>query len=136
MPKPSWDEVWMELALKMSERSNDPRLKVGAVIVTQDNESVLSFGYNGDHKGGDNVPDSLEPGKSGFIHAEVNATTKLNYLDPRSKKIYLTHSPCVVCSRVLVNANIQEVIYKKEYRITTGLDILRSCDILVRQMED
>lgn len=135
MKKPAWDDIWMGLAQVIAQRSNDPRLKVGAVIVSQNNESVLSFGYNGDEKGGDNKPDSLEPGKTGFIHAEVNAIAKLNYLDPRPKKIYLTHSPCAVCSRVLVNAGIEEVIYKEEYRITTGLDILRKRGIVVRQIE-
>ena len=88
------------------------------------------FGYNGDERGGANKPDSLEIGKSNFIHAEVNAVTKMNYSDPRSRKIYLTHSPCIVCAKLMVNAKISKVIYSNEYRDTKGLDILRSHGIV------
>src|SRR5690349_21236671 len=133
--KLAWDNIWMELAQNIASRSNDPRLKVGCVIVTSDNESVLSIGYNGDEKGGKNAPDSLEPGKSNFIHAEVNAICKLNYTDPRERKLYLTHSPCPVCCKLIVNANIKEVVWCEEYRDQTGLDILRRSGIIVRRCE-
>lgn len=86
--------------------------------------------------GGTNKPDSLEPGKSGFIHAEINALIKLNYSDHRKRKIYLTDSPCIVCSRAIVNANIDEVIYDREYRDTTGLNILKNAGIKVRRYEE
>lgn len=132
--KPAWDKIWMELAKTIAQRSNDPKFKVGAVVVTQDNESVLSIGYNGDEKGGGNVRDSMETGGSGFIHAEINAVTKMNYVDPRPRKIYLTHSPCLVCARSLINAGITEVVYGEEYKSDTrGLDILRKRGILVRR---
>ena len=65
MSRPKWDEIWMGLTLHIAQRSRDPRLKVGSVIVTDDNTTVLAIGYNGDQQGGDNKPDSLEPGKSG-----------------------------------------------------------------------
>lgn len=133
--KLSWDQIWMELAHNISSRSNDPRMKVGTVIVTSDNESVLSIGYNGDEKGGKNQPDSNEPGKTNFIHAEVNAIAKMNYSDPRSRKLYLTHCPCVICSRLIVNAKINEVIWCEEYRDKSGLDILRDRGIVVRQCD-
>jgi len=134
--KITWNEIWMNLAKNIATRSSDPRLKVGAVIVTSDNESVLSLGYNGDEKGGTNKPDSNEPGKSGFIHAEVNAICKMNYTDPKPRKIYLTDSPCAVCARLIVNANIEKVIYHNEYRDRTGLDILRDRGIMVERMLD
>lgn len=130
----SWDEIWGNLAENISLKSKDPRLKVGAIIVSQDNESVLAIGYNGDEKGGSNEPDSLEPGESGFIHAEANALTKLNYLDTRDKKIYLTHSPCPVCARMIVNAGIKEVVYNRKYRKSKGLDILKARGIEVREL--
>lgn len=134
MRKPKWDEIWANLAHIISQRSSDPRLKVGAVIVSQDNETVLALGYNGDEKGGENQPDSLEPGKSGFIHAEINALVKLNYLDPRDKKIYLTHSPCPVCARAIVNAGIKKVFYAKNYRESKGIEILEDRGIEVKQI--
>ena len=132
--KPTWDEIWMDLAQVIAKRSNDPKFKVGAVVVTQDNESVLSIGYNGDEKGGTNTRDSMDTGGSGFIHAEVNAVTKMNYVDPRPRKIYLTHSPCLVCARLLINAGITEVVFREEYKSDTrGLDTLSNHGILVRQ---
>lgn len=132
--KPSWDSIWMALAKQVSSRSNDPKFKVGAVVVTCDNESVLSLGYNGDEKGGSNSRDSLDHGKSGFIHAEVNAVAKMNYADPRNRKIYLTHSPCLVCSRLIVNSGISEVIYDNEYSADTkGLELLRQRGVAVRK---
>lgn len=63
--RPSWDEAWSSFALTISKRSIDPRFKVGAVIVTEDDTQVLSVGYNGDQAGGSNEVESLEPGQSG-----------------------------------------------------------------------
>jgi dCMP deaminase len=125
----------MGLTFQISERSRDPRLKVGTVVVTEDNTTVLAIGYNGDQQGGTNQPDSLEPGKSGFIHAEANALIKMNFGDPRNKKMYLTHSPCPVCARMIVNAGIKKVIYCEEYRDEKGLEILKSSGIDVEKCE-
>lgn len=126
----------MELAVNISERSIDPKHKVGAVIVTADNESVLAIGYNGDEKGGKNKRDSLESGKSGLIHAEANAMIKMNYTDPREKKIYLTLTPCTVCARMIVNSRIQKVIYLKEYQADKqGIEILENSGIEVEKYE-
>jgi dCMP deaminase len=136
MSRPKWDEIWMSLALHIAERSPDRRLKVGSVIVTEDNSCVLSLGYNGDEQGGNHIPDSLEPGKSGFIHAEANALIKMNYADHRQKKIYLTHSPCLVCARMIINAGIKKVIYCEEYRDTKGIDLLRKADITIYQFDN
>ena len=133
--KPDWDSIWINLTQNVSLRSNDPRLKVGAVIVTEDNTSVLAIGYNGDEHGGNNKPDSLEPGKSGFIHAEANALLKANYADPRSKKMYLTHSPCVVCARMIINGGIKKVVYADDYRDASGLNILRNSGVNVVKLE-
>ena len=68
--RPSWNEIWKRFAIDIAKRSPDPKFQVGAVIVSDDNTQVLALGYNGDHKGGPNCRDSLETGKSGFIHAE------------------------------------------------------------------
>lgn len=136
MARPSWDEIWMSLAIHIAERSRDPRLKVGSVIVTDDNTTVLAIGYNGDEQGGTNKPDSLEPGKSGFIHAEANALIKMNFSEHRAKKIYLTHSPCPVCARMIVNAKIEQVYYCESYRDTAGINILVNSGIYVKKIEN
>jgi dCMP deaminase len=125
----------MGLTIHIADRSRDPRLKVGSVIVTEDNTTVLAIGYNGDEQGGNNKPDSLEPGKSGFIHAEANALIKMNFGDHRNKKMYLTHSPCPVCARMIVNAGIKKVIYCDQYRDSKGVDILKNSGVDVERYE-
>ena len=133
MSRPSWDEVWGSFATTISKRSIDPRFKVGAVIVTEDNTQVLSVGYNGDQAGGSNEVESLEPGQSGCIHAEINALIKLDYNNPKKKKMYVTMSPCKMCAKATINAGISEVIYLEQYRDTSGIQLLSSVGITVRQ---
>lgn len=129
----SWDSVWCDFAESIAERSCDPKFKVGAVIVTDDNTQVLSVGYNGDHKGGSNARDSLDHGKSGFIHAEVNALIKMDFNNPKRKVMYLTHSPCTVCAKCIINANIDEVVYLNLYeKDTRGVSLLKGSGINVR----
>ena len=130
--RPSWDLIWMRVAKLIAERSIDPRHKVGAVIVSADNTQVLSVGYNGDHAGGPNSVESLEPGQSGCIHAEINALIKLDYNNPKKKKMYLTLSPCQMCAKAIVNAGVDEVIYQEEYRDTTGIEILKNSGVVTR----
>jgi dCMP deaminase len=130
--RPSWDNIWMNFAHSISQRSPDAKHKVGAVIVTEDNTQVLSVGYNGDQKGGKNCRDSLETGKSGFIHAEINALIKCDYNHHKKKKMYLTLSPCDICAKAIINAGISEVIYDHVYEQSDGLSILKSHNINVR----
>jgi len=136
MNRPTWHQTWMTIAKSIAERSYDPRLKVGAIIVSDDNTRLLALGYNGNYRGGPNEPDSTNPGQSGFIHAEVNALVKCDYNFNRKKIMYLTHSPCQQCSKLIVNAGITEVVYDIEYRDTSGLSILRTCGIVVNRFSD
>jgi dCMP deaminase len=125
MNRLSWDQVWSSFAQTISQRSTDTKIKVGCVIVPFDNTGVLSLGYNGDHKGGSNERESNDTGFSGFIHAEINALIKMDFNNPKDKKMYLTHSPCKMCAKAIINANIKEVNYIDEYKSdTTGIDLL------------
>ena len=112
--RPSWDFVWMETAKVLSTRSVDPRYKVGAIIVSMDNTQVLSIGYNGDYKSGPNEVESTDPGMSGFLHAEVNCLIKCDFNHHKSKKMYVTLSPCKMCAKAIINGGIEEVIYEEE----------------------
>lgn len=131
--RPSWDETWMQMARTVSQRSYDPRLRVGAVIVAADNTTLLSLGYNGNYRQGPNVPDSMIPGGSGFIHAELNALLKLDFHSHHRKIMYVTHSPCVACAKCTVNAGISEVVYESEYRDAAGVALLRDAGVQVRR---
>ncbi len=132
MVRPSWDLIWMDFAGSISKRSYDPRFQVGAVVVTEDNSQVLAVGYNGNYAGGPNEVESEVPGESGMLHAEINALLKMDYNNPKKKKLYLTLSPCRMCAKAIVNAGIDEVVYKEAYRDLSGVKILKECGIKVR----
>ena len=129
--RPTWNKVWMDFAKIISERSYDPRYKVGAIVVTGDNTQVLAVGYNGNYSGGPNEVESDSPGESGMLHAEINALLKLDYNNPKKKTMYVTLSPCRMCAKAIVNSGIDEVIYNEEYRDTSGLEILSSGGVSV-----
>jgi len=129
--RPTWDQIWMDFAYSISSRSVDPRHKVGAVVVTDDNTQVLAVGYNGNYTGGPNEVESLDPGESGMIHAEFNALLKTDYNNPKKKIMYVTLSPCRMCAKAIVNAGISAVIYEEEYRDTSSLEILKDAGIEV-----
>ncbi len=129
--RPTWAETWMDVARTMAKRSVDPRLQVGAIIVSDDNTRMLSCGYNGNYKGGPHVHESTEPGKSGFIHAEINALVKCDFNFQKRKHMYVTHSPCRDCSKLIINADIVKVVYGVPYRDPSGLDLLRTVGIEV-----
>ena len=129
--RPEWDKIWTDFARLISTRSTDPTFQVGCCIVTQDNTQVLAIGYNGDHKGGPNKRESMEPGHSGFIHAEINALIKMDYNNPKKKTIYLTLSPCKSCCKAIINGGIDRVVYTTEYRETSGIDLLQKAGIEV-----
>lgn len=132
--RPSWDVVWSQVIDVIAQRSADPGFKVAAIVVTSDNTQLLSLGYNGDHAGGTNARDSNEPGESGFIHAEVNALIKLDYNNPKKKIMYVSLSPCKMCAKAIINAGISEVVYKEKYRDESGIRLLLSAGIKVRQI--
>ena len=131
MIRPSWDQIWIDVARSISERSYDPRFQVGSVVVTEDNCQVLAVGYNGNYAGGPNEAESEIPGESGMLHAEINALLKMDYNNPKKKKLYLTLSPCRMCAKAIVNAGISEVIYAEAYRDLSGVKILQSSGIKV-----
>ncbi len=132
----TWPETWMSVARTISDRSYDPRLKVGAIIVSDDNTQVLSIGYNGNYKGGPHEHESTEPGKSGFIHAEVNALVKCDFNFPKKKHMYVTHMPCKDCAKLIINAEICRVVWETPYRITDGVELLASVGIEVFSFHD
>ena len=136
MDRPSWPETWMSIAYEISKRSYDNQLQVGAIIVSEDNTRMLSVGYNGNYRGGPHQRESEEPGLGGFLHAEENALVKCDYNFSKKKYMYVTHSPCRRCSKLIVNAGISRVVYDNDYRDTSGIEILKSVGIDVFSMRD
>ena len=129
--RPTWNQIWMDFSYSIARRSVDPRHQVGAVVVTDDNTQVLAVGYNGNYMGGPNKVESLSPGESGMIHAEINALLKMDYNNPKRKIMYVTLSPCRMCAKAIVNSGISTVVYSEEYRDVTSLEILKDAGVEV-----
>ena len=131
----SWPETWMSIANTISNRSYDPGLKVGAIIVSDDNSQMLSIGYNGNYKGGPHFRESSDPGKSGFIHAEVNMIAKFREYDPENYIVLLTLSPCKMCTKILVNSGFKYIFWVEDYREQSHLHIFDECGIKYGNLE-
>lgn len=123
-----WKKFYLNQAREYAkEWSKSPRLQVCAIVVAHDYSKPLSIGLNGWEDGGTNTPDSDEPGKDGALHAEINCFLKLDAKPNIPAKMFLTHNPCRVCARAIVNVGcISEVYYGEEYRDTSGIEILRA----------
>jgi dCMP deaminase len=68
-----------------------------------------------------------------MIHAEINALLKCDYNNPQTKIMYVTLSPCRMCAKAIINGGIKEVVYNEAYRDTSGLELLQSAGVKVRQ---
>jgi dCMP deaminase len=120
------------MAHELSQRSTCRRLQVGCVITSTDFRKVLSVGYNGNASGLANDCDSDEVGNCGCLHAEENAV--INCDSPRSaeKIVFVTHLPCVMCTKRLINlGNVRTVYFAKEYRDRRAIEIFNSAAITV-----
>ena len=121
--RPPLFEVYMRMAEELSLRSTCRRLQVGTVITDPTLENVVAIGYNGNVRGFPNACDSTEPGACGCIHSEMNALVKAPG-HMRDKVAFVTASPCVMCAKLMVQANISHVFYREAYRKRDGLDVL------------
>ena len=135
-------DTFVNILQQISQLSTSSRLKVGAIAVHRKFQKIASFGYNGSYPGAPINPEtgteeeSLEPGLSGFIHAEVNMVAKFRENDPENYIILLTHSPCSVCTKVLVNAGFKYIYWVNEYRETEHLQILDNYGIMQGNIKD
>jgi dCMP deaminase len=118
------DTVFINIAKETSTLSHCVRSKVGAVLVRDGN--IISFGYNGTPSGMDNHCEENGITLNHVIHAEVNAVLKAaktgNSVD--GSTLYLTLSPCLDCSKVILQSGIKRVVYLTKYRNSEGIDFL------------
>lgn len=121
-------EVYMRMAEDLAKRSTCTRLQVGTVVTDALLENVLGIGYNGNAKGLPNRCDSMVPGQCGCIHSEVNALIKAPG-SVRDKVVFVTNSPCVMCSKLIINSGVTHLFYRSAYRDPTGLEILEEAGI-------
>src|SRR5256885_14299353 len=116
--------VYMRRAEELAKRSPCARLQVGTVITTPDLTQVLGIGYNGNARGLPNRCDSTTSGACGCLHSEQNALIKAGAQLP-GKVMFVSASPCVMCAKMAINANVKRVYYREAYRDPAGLDTLR-----------
>lgn len=124
------DKRYLRMARIWSENSYCRRRKVGALIVKD--KTIISDGYNGTPSGFDNICESPEGVTYPYVlHAEANAITKVARTGNSSdgSTLYVTASPCIECSKLIIQAGIRRVVFMDLYRITDGLDLLRQAGI-------
>ena len=144
----SWDQYFMTITRQVAERSTCTRAKVGAVIVRE--KSILATGYNGAPAG---MPHCTEVGcliyesktpngeteQNCFrtIHAEMNAIAQAakNGSTIKEASIYITHTPCVHCLKVLVNTGIKNIFYEKPYKLHTLDELLRYTQVNLHRVD-
>ncbi len=109
--------TFMKMANNLSKLSYDPKHQVGSLIIKNDWTEINSMGYNGNYQGAPNRRESLESGKSNFIHAEMNALilSTLSREEAEKYTLYVTMTPCETCSRLIVNKGIKNVIALRRY---------------------
>ncbi len=146
--RPTWDQYFMTITRQVAERSTCNRAKVGALIARDKN--ILATGYNGSPAG---LPHCTEVGcliytsttptgeieENCFrtIHAEINAIAQAAKHGAiiRDADIYITHTPCIHCFKVLINTGVRRIYYERPYKLHTLDDLLRHTRVELRRVE-
>jgi dCMP deaminase len=145
--RPGWDEYFMSIARMVASRSNCMKRRIGAVVVVD--RRIISTGYNGTPRGVRNCNEGGCPRCNAYTpggarldeclcsHAEENAITQAAYhgVALRGGIIYTTFSPCLICTKMIINAGIKEVVYNLDYPMAeVPLALLREAGVKVRQV--
>ena len=126
----------------IAELSAASTKKVGCIAIKKDFSKLAAFGYNGSYPGANvyettgTIEESLEPGKSGLIHAELNMIAKFQEPDPENYIVILTLSPCKDCTKILCTAGFKHVYWIEQYRETSHLDIFDLCEVTYGNLLD
>jgi len=137
--KEKFVKLYMDWARRVSELSHARRLHVGAVIVKDD--TVISYGYNGMPAGWDNncehiLQDGTLKTNPEVLHAESNAIAKLAKSNNSGlgADLFVTHSPCLECAKLIYQSGISRVFYSEDYRDDAGLQFLYKSGIEINKV--
>ncbi len=148
VPRPDWDQYFMKIAEVVASRSSCVKRKVAAVVVKD--RRVISTGYNGTPRGTRNCSDggcerclSLAPSGSNLddclcSHAEENAIVQAAYhgVVLKGATLYTTFSPCLICTKMIINAGLAEVVYRSAYPLPApAARLLEEAKVRVRRLE-
>jgi dCMP deaminase len=146
--RPSWDEYFMKIAQIASLRSNCMKRKVAAVIVKD--RRIISTGYNGTPRGVKNCNEGGCPrcnsmaasgtqlGDCLCSHAEENAIVQAAYhgIGVGGSTIYSTFSPCLICTKMIINSGIEEVVFNLDYPLNeVAQGILQEAGVKARRLK-
>jgi dCMP deaminase len=139
--RPDWDSYFMKIAYAVSERSTCDRALVGCVLVLE--KRILTTGFNGSPAGQPHCDEKghllVEGHCVRTIHAETNAIIQaaLHGVSTRGCTCYVTHFPCINCSKALINAGITRLVYHVAYRMDeNALEFLRAAKIEIVPIEN
>lgn len=144
--RPSWDEYFMDIAHLVAKRSTCLRRSVGAVLVKD--KRVLATGYNGVPSGirhcaevgcmraTNNVPSGERVELCRGLHAEQNAIIQAAFhgVSVNGAAIYTTHHPCIICTKMIINAGISQVFYREGYSDQLSVEMLEESGIKVQKL--
>jgi dCMP deaminase len=138
--KEKFKQPYMKTAQTFAELSHAQRLQVGCIIVKDDR--IISIGYNGMPAGWSNIcEDVSEDGslktKSEVLHAESNAIAKLAKSSESGDKasLFVTHSPCMECAKLIYQSGIKQVYFQTSYRDAAGVNFLTQSGVEVEQLQ-
>ena len=130
------DGRYIRMAKIWAENSYCKRRQVGALL--EKNNTIISDGYNGTPAGFKNVCEDEDGHTLPYVlHAEANAITKIARSGNSSEgaTLYVTTSPCIECSKLIIQAGIARVVFSEYYRLSDGIDLLREAGIKVDFVE-
>ena len=136
MQRISWDEYFMAQSHLLSLRSTCSRLSVGATIVKD--KRIVSGGYNGDEHCIDVGCKVVEGHCVRTIHAEINAILQCSKfgVGTEGATIYVTHFPCLNCTKSIIQAGIKEICYANDYRNNEyARELLEKSGVVVRKID-
>ena len=132
-----FDSRYLEMAAIWAKNSYCKRRQVGALIVKD--RMIISDGYNGTPAGFENIcEDENGITKPYVLHAEANAISKVAKSGNSSEgsTLYVTASPCLECAKLIIQAGIKRVVYRDEYRLTDGIDLLKRAGVEVERIDE
>ncbi len=130
-----YDRAYMKMALEWAKLSHCTRKKVGALLVKDG--MIISDGYNGTPTGFLNDCEDAQGLTHWYVlHAEANAIMKVarSTNNARNATLYLTHSPCRDCSKLILQAGIKRLVYLEPYKDLSGLELLEKGGVLIQQV--
>ena len=147
MKRPTWDEYFMQICQLVAQRSTCLRRQVGALIVRD--KHILTTGYNGTPSGlahcseigcirqEQNIPSGTRHELCRGVHAEQNAIIQaaVHGINIQNSILYCTHSPCILCTKMLINAKIERIVVAELYPDELGLEMLEQANIKIELLK-